>query len=298
MGLGIAAVEAAAERIRPWVHRTPVLTSASLDEVVGTTLYFKCENLQKTGAFKARGAVNAVAQSDADVVVTHSSGNHGAALAYAAQTLGKRAIVVVPEDASPIKVANITRYGAQIVRSGPTLESREAVLGEVLAGSGGDVVPPYDDACVVLGQGTAALEFMRDVGHLDSLWLPVGGGGLAAGAVVAVGDAVRVVGAEPALAGDAAAGLAAGVRQPQMPPHTVADGLRTSLGALNFEVLHGYGLHVELVDEDEIIEAQQLMMSCLKVLVEPSSAVAFAALRKARPSGDVGMIVTGGNVAV
>lgn len=291
-------MEAAAERIRPWVHHTPVLTSDTLDEVVGAALYFKCENLQKTGAFKARGAVNAVVQSDADVVVTHSSGNHGAALAYAARVLGKRAIVVVPEDASPIKVANIARYGAQIVRSGATLASREAVLAEVAARSGGDVVPPYDDARVVLGQGTAALELVASVGHLDSLWLPVGGGGLAAGAVVAVGDAVRVVGAEPALAGDAAAGLASGVRQPQMPPHTVADGLRTSLGELNFEVLHGYGLHVELVDEDEIIEAQRLMMSCLKVLVEPSSAVAFAALRKARPSGGVGMIITGGNVAL
>ncbi len=285
-------------RIRPWVHQTPVLTSASLNDVVGAEIYFKCENLQKTGAFKARGAVNAVVQTEADIVITHSSGNHGAALAYAARALGKRAIVVVPEDASPIKIDNIARYGADIVRCGPTLASREAVLGEVAARHDGEVVPPYDDARVILGQGTAALELVASVGHLDSLWLPVGGGGLAAGAVVAVGEAVRVVGAEPALAGDAAAGLACGVRQPPMPPRTVADGLRASLGVLNFDVLHGYGLRVVLVEEDDIRAAQRLMMSCLKLLVEPSSAVPFAALCKAPPAGAVGMIISGGNIAV
>ncbi len=292
-------VHAAAKRIKPWVHQTPVLTSSSIDQLVGAPVYFKCENLQKVGAFKARGACNAVALTDAPVVATHSSGNHGAALAYAASVQGRSAIVVVPHDASPVKVANIERYGAQVVRCGATLKEREAALAAVIEKTGAHEVPPYDDPRVIAGQGTAALEFMSTVPELTSIWVPVGGGGLAAGAIVALdGQGCRVIGAEPSLADDAAVGLALGVRQPQKPPVTCADGLRTSLGELNFKVLLDYGLQVVVVSEDEIVAAQSLLMSCLKVLVEPSSAVPFAAMLKAPPQTPAGVIITGGNLSL
>ena len=273
-----------------------MLTSARLSEAAETQVFFKCEGFQRSGAFKARGAVNAVLNTDAHHIATHSSGNHGAAVAYAARTLDRQATVVVPEGASPFKLANIERYGADIVRCGPTLAEREAALSEVVSRTGAAVVHPYDDDHVILGQGSMALELVTQVPDLGAIWLPVGGGGLAAGSVVAVGGRCAVVGAEPELAGDAAIGLASGVRQPQMPPRTVADGLRTSLGERNFEILHSYGLPVHLVSEAEIIAAQRLVMSYLKVLVEPSSAVPFAALLKARPGGRVAIVLTGANM--
>ena len=278
------------------MHVTPVLTSTRLSAAAETEVFFKCEGFQRSGAFKARGAVNAVLSTDAVHIATHSSGNHGAAVAYAAQALGREATVVVPEGASAFKLANIERYGANIVGCGPTLAEREAALSEVVARTGAAVVHPYDDDHVILGQGSMALELVTQVPDLESIWLPVGGGGLAAGSVIAVADQCAIVGAEPELAGDAAIGLANGVREPQMPPRTVADGLRTSLGERNFKVLHNYGLPVHLVSEAEIIAAQRLVMSCLKVLVEPSSAVPFAALLKARPGGRVAVVLTGANL--
>ncbi len=285
----------AASRIAPCLHETPVLTSRSIDQLVGAPVYFKCEMFQRTGSFKARGALNAVGQTGAEVVATHSSGNHGAALAYAAREAGKQAIVVVPDDASAAKVANIERYEAETVGCGPTQDDRESTLAEVVRRTGAEVVHPYDDYRVIAGQGTVMLELSRQVPSIAEVWLPVGGGGLASGCVVAAPDGVRVVGAEPELAGDAALGLELGERQPQMPPRTVADGLRAALGRRNFGILQSYGLDIHLVSESEIIDAQQLLMSCLKVIVEPSSAVPFAALLKTPSDRPVGVVLTGGN---
>lgn len=234
-------------------------------------------------------------------MVTHSSGNHGAALAAVAQRLEIPATVVVPRNASSFKRAAIRRYGARIVDCGATLAAREKKLAEVMAASGAHFIPPYDHAAIVAGQGTASLELLETHADIDELWLPVGGGGLAAGTVVAAGGQLQVVGAEPALAKDAYESLILGVRQPAMPPRTVADGLRTALGELNFRILSDYNLPIHLVGEQEIIAAQKLAMSCLKLLIEPSSAVPIAALLKTAPHQSarrIGLILTGGNLAL
>lgn len=300
-----ASVRAAAARIAPWVHRTPVLTSRTIDELAGGPVHFKCEPFQRSGSFKLRGALAAVtAQLDAarrSGVVTHSSGNHGAALALAGRLLGVTVTVVVPEGAAACKRAAVARYGARLVDCGPTLAEREATLAELQAGSGALFVPPYDHPEVIAGQGTAALELIQDAPAVRTVWVPVGGGGLAAGTVLACRAAERAVhGGEPALADDAARSLASGERQPPLPPRTVADGLRTALGVRNFAILRDYGLPVTVVSEDQILAAQRLIWQCLKVLAEPSSAVPLAALLAWRaehgPDGVAGIILTGGNV--
>ncbi len=296
-----ADVVSAARRIRSHVHRTPVVTSERLNEQAGAELFFKCENLQKTGAFKIRGAMNAVLSlGEADRrmgVATHSSGNHGAALASAARVVDAPAWIVVPETATRFKRANIERYEGCIVACGPTLADREAKLEEVLAETGATFVPPYDHDDVIAGQGTLGLELVEQVDNLDYIWLPVGGGGMAAGVVAAVGEtSVQVCGAEPVLAGDAAQSLARGVRQGPMPPTTIADGLLTGLGSRNFERLMAYRLRITLVDDTEIVSAMRMLWSCLKLVVEPSGAVAFAAVLRARPRGRIGIVLSGGNV--
>lgn len=301
-----AAVRAAAARIAAVVERTPVLRSDTLDALTGARLYLKCEHLQKTGAFKARGASNAVfGLPDDDAkrgVATHSSGNHGAALAWAARLRGIPAHVVVPSNANRAKRANIARYGARIVLCEPTLAARESTLATVLAETGANAVPPYDDARVIAGQGTAALELIEDAGGLDDLLTPVGGGGLLAGAAIAahgLDAAIRVYGAEPLGADDAARSLAAGERLPQTDPRTMADGLRTSLGALNFALIRREVESVITVTESEIAAATRLLWEICKQLVEPSSAVVLAALL-ARPEAfrgrRVGVVLSGGNV--
>lgn len=296
-------VEAAARVIAGYIHETPVLVSRTLDALAGCEVFFKCEMQQKVGAFKARGACHAVIGASqeliADGVATHSSGNHGAALAWAAGLRQVPAYVVVPDNASTFKRAAIARYGASIIECGPSLADRESTLAGLVKTTGAHVIPPYDDARIIAGQGTAALELERQVPELESLWVPVGGGGLAAGCIAALSaSTIRVVGAEPELASDAAASMRLGSRQPQKPPLSVADGLRTSLGALNFDMLRAYGLVICLVSEEEIRGAQQELMSILKVMVEPSSAVPWAALRRHGPSGArrVGIVLTGGNV--
>lgn len=299
-------VLAAAERLRGVAHETAVLTSRTLDRLVGCEVFFKCENLQKTGAFKARGAANAVLSSPDDVigcgVATHSSGNHGAALAWAASLRGVPAYVVVPDNASAFKREAIARYGAEVIHCGPALADREAMLEAVVQRTGAHVIPPYDDARIIAGQGTAALELMRQVPDLDAVWVPVGGGGMVSGAILAASamdsQSVSVFGAEPELAGEAAVSMRTGVRQPQMPPVSIADGLRTSLGALNFRICLDYGLQITLVSEAEICAARDELMQILKLMVEPSSAVPWAAVRKSKLSGRIGIIISGGNCAV
>lgn len=291
----------AALRIASHVRRTPVVTSKRLNELAGADLFFKCENLQTTGAFKIRGATNAVLRLTVAErrlgVATHSSGNHGAALASAARQVGESAWIVVPETATTIKRANIERYGGQIVECGPTLADREAKLEEVLADTGATCIPPYDHDDVIAGQGTLGLELVNQAQALDSIWLPVGGGGMAAGVVAAVGATdVQVCGAEPNLADDAAESLARGERLGPRPPKTIADGLRTGLGRRNFERLMAYRLPITLVDDEAILAAMRLLWASLELVVEPSGAVAFAAVLRARPQGRVGIVLSGGNV--
>lgn len=295
----------AAERLGSRIHHTPVFTSPRLDVLVGCKVFFKCENLQRTGSFKARGALNTLLQLEPSETVkgvtTHSSGNHGAALAMAAKELGIEAIVVVPENAPAIKRAAIAAHGARIVECGPTLADRETTLAGVIAETGALFVAPYNDLRVIAGQGTAAIELIESHGDIEQLWVPVGGGGLASGCVLAVeGKDIRVVAVEPELADDAFRSLACGKLQSALPPRTVADGLRTALGPLNFEILKDYELTIHRVSDDEIIAAQQLLMQHMKLAVELSSAVVFAGLvRLSREQGvaarRIGIILTGGN---
>ncbi|HEX7038311.1 MAG TPA: pyridoxal-phosphate dependent enzyme [Pseudomonadales bacterium] len=297
----VAAVLAAAQRIRPWIHRTLVLTSRSIDALVGAPVHFKCENFQRSGSFKARGAFAALtALADADRrrgVITHSSGNHGAALALAGERLGVPVTVVVPESAPAFKRRNIARYGARIVDCGATLADRERTLAEVQAEEGALFVPPYDDPEIIAGQGTAMLELLDQTPELQTVWVPVGGGGLASGAaLVGAASGVAVRGGEPELADDAFRSLASGERQPAPPPLTIADGLRTALGELNFRVLRDYRLPITLVSEQAIRDAQRLIWNCLKIVIEPSSAVPLAALLEHGADRPAGVILTGGNV--
>lgn len=298
-------VLAARERLDGRVHQTPVYASRSLDALVGCSIVFKCENLQRSGSFKARGALNTLLQLDADElrlgVATHSSGNHGAALAMAAQDLGIAATIVVPANAPATKRSAIAAYGAQIVECGPTLAEREAALAEVVAATGAIFVAPYNDSRVIAGQGTTALELIESHPAVEQIWVPVGGGGLASGCVLVVQNTgVRVVASEPELADDAFRSLASGELQPALPPRTIADGLRTALGPLNFEILRDYALTIHRVSEAEISAAQKLLMQRLKLVVEPSAAVPFAGLLNVSrlqqlDARCVGVVLTGGN---
>ena len=305
MTVDVAHVRAAYARIAPFIRRTPVLNNARLDAAAGASLFFKCENLQRGGAFKIRGAQNAVLslseREAACGVATHSSGNHGAALALAAQQRGIAAYVVVPSNARTTKRAAIAAAGATIVDCEPTLAAREAALADVVERTGAHFVPPYDDARIVAGQGTAALEFIEDVPGLDQIWVPVGGGGLAAGTVIVASAAsppIEVVCAEPAGADDAYRSMAAGKRLPQTDPHTIADGLRTSLGELNFAILNAHRVRIALASEDGIAAATARLADSLRVPLEPSGAVPFAALIESPPSmrgQRIGLILSGGN---
>lgn len=302
----LAAIRGARERIAPHVHRTPVLTSAVLDAETGARLHFKCENLQKAGAFKARGAHNAVfSLTDSEAatgVVTHSSGNHGAALALAARRRGIRAWIVVPEGALASKLDAIRRYGGETVFCAPTLAAREAAAERIRAETGARLVHPYDDERVIAGQGTAALELAEQVPDLDAVIAPVGGGGLLSGTAIAfrgVRPEARIFGAEPAGADDAARSLAAGRRTAVANPRTLADGLRATLGELPFAALTRHGAEILTVSEEGIVAAMRLIWEVLKIVVEPSASVGLAAVREHRErfrAARVGIILTGGNV--
>lgn len=296
---------AAAARIAPHAHVTPVLQSQALDQMTGARLAFKAEHLQRGGAFKFRGACNAVWALSEDVaargVVTHSSGNHGAALALAARTRGIACHVVVPEGAVAAKLANIERHGATLWRCAPSIAAREALCAQVQADTGATLVHPYADRQVMAGQGTAALELAHSHGPFDLLVVPVGGGGLAAGtqlAIQAAAPQARLILAEPAGAADTARSLAAGSLQLDFTPDTICDGLRGTLGAPNFALLHGHA-EVITVDDAATVQAMRLLWQVLKQVVEPSSAIALAAIlaEPARFDGQrVGVVLSGGNV--
>jgi threonine dehydratase len=304
----LAAVRAAHDRIRPFVHRTPVLTCSAIDALAGARVYFKCENFQKVGAFKIRGATNAVQSLSNEAarrgVVTHSSGNHAAALALAARRRGIPAYIVMPSNAPPVKREAVAGYGGRITFCEPTQPAREAACAELVRSTGATLVHPYDDDAVIAGQGTAALELLEDVPDLDAILAPVGGGGLLSGTLIAakgVRPAIRVIGCEPALADDAAQSLKEGRIIPARPPVTIADGLRTSLGAKTFPIVRELVETIALAEEAEILAALRLMLERMKVVVEPSSAVPLAALlnRPLNLAGKkVGVIVSGGNLDV
>lgn len=299
-------VLAAAARIAPHAHVTPVLRSRALDALVGAELHFKCENLQRVGAFKFRGACNAVWALPEDVarrgVVTHSSGNHGAALALAARTRGIACHVVVPEGAVRSKLAAIEGYGATLHFCAPNIAAREAACAQLQAQTGATLVHPYADPQVIAGQGTAALELLGHAGALDALIVPVGGGGLASGtalAAAALAPACRVFVAEPAGADDTARSLARGERVTDFVPDTLCDGLRGTLGEPDFAILRAHGVEALTVTDAETVAAMRLLWTRLKQVVEPSSAVVLAALRKHRDrfgGQRVGVILSGGNV--
>ncbi|KZC18548.1 MULTISPECIES: pyridoxal-phosphate dependent enzyme [Rhodanobacter] len=303
---GFDDILAAAARIAPYASVTPVLRSAALDTLAGAELHFKCENLQRGGAFKFRGACNAVWSLDdgqaAHGVVTHSSGNHGNALALAAATRGIAAHVVVPEGAVRAKLAAIERAGAILHRCAPTQAAREATCAEVQRATGAELVHPYADTRVMAGQGTLALELLQQAPGLDALITPVGGGGLASGVAIAahgIDPALDLFGAEPLGADDAAQSLARGTRVTTVVPDTVCDGLRALVGERNLDALRTHRVEVITVSDAETVAAMRLLWSELKQVVEVSSATVFAAILKQpqRFAGRrVGVVLTGGNV--
>jgi threonine dehydratase len=307
--LTIEAIRAAHDRIRDKIHRTPLLTSEVLDNAAQMRLFFKCENLQKAGAFKARGATNAVylltPQEAAHGVVTHSSGNHAAALARAARLRGIPAYIVMPDNAPSAKKAAVRRYGGLIELCEPTLEARESTARQVVRRTGAAFVHPHDDLRVMAGQGTSAIEILQDVPAMDAILCPVGGGGNLSGVAVAAKSmkpSIRIIGVEPAGADDAARSFKAGRIEPLGQPRTIADGLRTSLGQKPFAEILRYVDDIVTVSEASIVSAMRLIWEVLKVVVEPSGAVAYAAviensglnLAASRPL--VAMLLTGGNL--
>ena len=299
-------VLAAAARIAAHAQVTPVRRSRSLDALAGCELHFKCENLQRAGAFKFRGACNAVWSLDdaaaARGVLTHSSGNHGAALALAAKTRGIPAHVVVPEGAVRSKMAAIEAFGATLHVCAPTFAAREATAESLRQSTGARLVHPFQDPAVIAGQGTAAMELLKEVGELDILVAPVGGGGLISGTAIAaraLAPKARVIGAEPSGASDAWESLRQGARVAEMTPETICDGLRGIIGEINFALMREHGVEVLLADDDEIRRAMRLLWERLKLLVEPSSAIVFAAVLRNRErfaGRRVGLILSGGNV--
>jgi threonine dehydratase/serine racemase len=302
----IGEIGAAAERIAGRAHRTPVLTCSALDELAGARLFFKCENLQKAGAFKFRGACNAVLSLADDQaargVVTHSSGNHAAALALAARLRGIPAHIVMPENAPAAKRRAVEAYGGRITFCRPTLADRTAVASRILDETGGVLVHPYDNPAVITGQGTVALELHEQAPGLDQIVAPVSGGGLISGialATAAVSPRTEIVGVEPELAADAQQSLQAGSLLPPQIGDTIADGLRAALCERTFAVISQHVREILTVTEGEIVAAMRLIWERVKLVVEPSSAVTLAAVLKepARFRGmRVGLVLSGGNV--
>jgi len=306
MTLDLAAIRDAHERIRPHVTRTPVLAGGALDAACGGRLFFKCDNLQQGGAFKARGAANAVfSLSPAEAargVATHSSGNHAAALARAAQRRGIPAHIVMPRNAARPKVRLVEAYGGHLTFCEPTQEARERTCAALLAETGANLVHPFEDERVMAGQGTAAVEFLEELPDLDVVLCPVGGGGLLAGTAVAVRalrPAARVIGTEPAGADDAARSFHGTTRVPMTDPRTIADGLRTTIGEPNLALARRHVDDLVTVSEAGIIAAMRLLWESLRVVVEPSAAVPYAAVLEGRVAAAgrrVGIILSGGNV--
>ena len=300
-----AEISAARVRIAEHVRRTPVLKPHALAEVLGYPVALKCEQFQITGAFKARGALNAVRSMTAEQlscgVATHSSGNHGQALAWAAHLVGAKARIVVPETAVATKRETIRRWGAQVVDCGPTQGEREARLAEVVEATGAYIVHPYDDGRVIAGQATATIELLEDAPQVQRLFVPVGGGGLASGAVLGsrwLERDVEIIGVEPAGADDTRRSLASGQREALYQVNTVADGLRATVGEVTFPILQSGLSELVTVTDEEILQAVRWMAGTAKLVVEPSAATVIAALFKAGVGGDreTAALISGGNI--
>ncbi len=299
-------IRAAARRIEPFAHRTPVLTCRNLNELCGARLYFKCENLQKVGAFKFRGATNAVfslpEEDAARGVLTHSSGNHGAALALAARNRGIPSTVVMPHNAPGVKRRAVEGYGARVVSCEPTVVSREETADRELKTTGATFIHPYDNPRVIAGAGTATLELLEEVPDLDLVMVPVGGGGLLSGTATcakALKPEIRVVAGEPAGADDAYRSFTTGTLHPQTNPQTIADGLRTSLSPRTFEIIREHVDDIVTVSEEGILRAMRLVWERAKIIIEPSSAVPLGAIMEHRLDASglrIGIIISGGNV--
>ena len=294
------------ERIKPYIHRTPVLTSRLINALASANVFFKCENFQKMGAFKMRGATSAIIQlSDLQKskgVVTHSSGNFAQALSLAAQSLGVTAYIVMPKSAPQVKKNAVKDYGGLIIECEPTLEAREQTAKEIELSKGATFIHPSNDLNVILGQATAAKELLEDYPNLDYIFTPVGGGGLIAGTAISAkyfGKNCKVIGGEPVEADDAYRSLISGQIESNSSTNTIADGLKTQLGSINFPIIQQDVQQIIRVEEAEIIQAMKLLWERMKIVCEPSSAVALAALLKQKDTfrnQDIGIIISGGNV--
>jgi threonine dehydratase len=306
MPLDFTAIRAAEERIRAHIHRTPVLTSTRLDEASGASLFFKCENFQKVGAFKARGATNAVFSLDDATaqrgVATHSSGNHGTALARAAKLRGIPAHIVMPSNSAKVKVHAVESYGAYIVFCEPTQAAREAACADVIAKTGATLIHSFENEDVMAGQGTAAVELLEDVSDIDLVICPVGGGGLLCGTAVAAKSMrpkIKVIAVEPANADDAAQSFRAERLIRTKKKFSIADGLRTNVGTPNFAIIQRHVDDIVTVSEEAIISAMRTVWETMKIIIEPSAAVPYAAITEDKidiGGKRVGIILTGGNV--
>lgn len=302
----LEALTRVSERIAPYIHRTPVMTCKGLDERAGASLFFKCENLQKVGAFKMRGATNALRSLSREElargVATHSSGNHAQAVALAAKLNGIRAWIVMPETAPEVKRQAVLGYGAEVIPCAPTLQARESTLQEVVERTGAHVIHPYNDWRVIAGQATASMELLEEVEKLDLVMTPVGGGGLLGGTALAVhylSPGTEVIAGEPLGANDAWKSFHGGTLVPSVEPNTIADGLLTSLGDKNFELIRQYVDDIVTVDDEEIKGAMRLIWERMKLVVEPSAAVPFAVVLQQPErfaNKRVGIILSGGNV--
>src|SRR5438309_3165375 len=299
-------IRAAHERIRPYIHRTPVLTNSWLNDACRASLFFKCENFQKVGAFKSRGATNAVFTLDDETarggVATHSSGNHGAAVARAAKLRGIPAHIVMPSNSAKVKIRAVQSYGAQVVFCEPTEKARETTCADVIAQTGATLIHSFENLDVIAGQGTAAVEFLEDVPDLDLVMCPIGGGGLLAGTALAAKSMrpnIKVIAVEPENADDAAQSFRAGRVIHTEKKFTIADGLRTNVGEPNFAIIRRYVDDIVTVSEDAIVSAMRMIWETMKITVEPSSAVPDAAIQEGKIDVErqrVGTILTGGNV--
>jgi len=299
-------IRAALKRIRPYAHHTPVLTCTSLNAMVGAELFFKCENLQKVGAFKFRGAANAVFSipetKAAEGVATHSSGNHAQALALAARLRGIPAHIVMPESSPKVKVAAVRGYGARIIFCPPTQKDREQTLERVVAETGATFIHPYNNLRIIAGQGTCALELIEEIPGLDIVMAPVGGGGLLSGTALCchyLNPEIQVIAGEPKGADDAFRSIRDGRIYPSENPITIADGLRTSLGSLTFPIIRRYVEKIITVEEESIVAAMRHIWERMKILIEPSAAVPLAAVLEGTfqvRDKSIGIILSGGNL--
>lgn len=304
--ISITDIQQAHKRIKSFIHLTPVLSSNGINEIAGAELYFKCENLQKVGAFKARGATNAVLsltnEEMKNGVATHSSGNHAAALSLAAKWQGIKAYIVMPRTAPKVKVEAVKGYGGEIVFCEPTLAARETTLENVVKKTNATFIHPYDNYTIIAGQGTAALELLEQVSGLDLVMAPVGGGGLMSGTALTVSSLspkTQIFGAEPAGADDAYRSFKDGKIYPSINPKTIADGLLTSLSEKTFGIIRKHVHEILTVSEESIIQAMRLIWERMKIIVEPSSAVPFAAVLEhnlGKEYNKIGIILSGGNV--